>query len=103
MKRRFMACFVAWSYCEQYPTSLVVVVGNVLLQQQTFLLEGELPFLDFFGIVFGHVYHHLKTKGILKAPPALIAWYKGDSGFAKGLRRKYKIISQDYELGAGAE
>jgi Derlin-2/3 len=92
--------FMVRLHREQSPNSLVPFVGNILLQQQTFLLEGELPFLDFFGIVFGHVYHHLKTIGTLKAPAVLVAWYKGDSDFAKSLRKKYKVISQDYELGA---
>ncbi|CAB9499782.1 Derlin-3 [Seminavis robusta] len=65
---------------------------------QTFLLEGEPPILDFLGIVFGHVYYHLNSVGTLKAPPALLAWYKGDSGFAKDLRSKYAAIGQDFEL-----
>lgn len=65
---------------------------------QTFLLEGEPPVLDFLGIVFGHVYHHCKTIGLLRAPPAVIAWYKGDSQVAKQLRSQYKEISSEFEM-----
>lgn len=64
---------------------------------QTFLLEGEPPVLDFLGIVFGHIYHHCKTLGILRAPAALTAWYEeGES--AKRIREKYKTISSDFEV-----
>jgi len=65
---------------------------------QTFLLEGEVPVLDFLGIVFGHVYHHCKTVGILRAPDALVAWYNGPGG--AGIRKKYKHISADFEMAA---
>jgi hypothetical protein len=63
---------------------------------QTFLLEGELPVLDFLGIVFGHIYHHCKTIGLLRAPQFLVDWYKSDA--AAGLRRRYKEISADFEM-----
>lgn len=63
---------------------------------QTFLLEGELPVLDFLGIVFGHIYHHCKTVGILRAPDSLVDWYKSDA--AAGIRNKYKEISSDFEI-----
>jgi Derlin-2/3 len=63
---------------------------------QTFLLEGELPVLDFLGIVFGHIYHHCKTVGILTAPESLVAWYHSDA--ATGIRQKYKHISADFEI-----
>jgi len=65
---------------------------------QTFLLEGELPVLDFLGIVFGHIYHHCKTVGILRAPDALVEWYKGDSALAVRIRNQYKQISSDFEM-----
>ena len=65
---------------------------------QTFLLEGELPVLDFLGIVFGHIYHHFKTVGMLQAPPFLLEWYKGNSIFASNIRDKYKTISSDFEM-----
>ena len=64
---------------------------------QTFLLEGELPVLDFLGIVFGHIYHHCKTVGILRAPDVLVAWYQGDSQLATRIRSQYKTISSDFE------
>mmetsp|Transcript_5082 Transcript_5082/g.7983 ORF Transcript_5082/g.7983 Transcript_5082/m.7983 type:complete len:339 (-) Transcript_5082:323-1339(-) len=62
---------------------------------QTFLLEGELPWLDFFGIVFGHIYYHLKTVGLLRAPKALQQWYE-KSPSAKGIRNQYKEVSSDF-------
>lgn len=65
---------------------------------QTFLLEGEPPILDFLGIVFGHIYHHCKTVGILRAPDSLVAWYNGDSEVAKRIREKYKVITSEFEL-----
>jgi Derlin-2/3 len=67
---------------------------------QTFLLEGELPVLDFLGIVFGHIYHHCKTVGILRAPDSLVNWYNGDSKLAVRIRNEYKPISSDFEMAA---
>jgi Derlin-2/3 len=67
---------------------------------QTFLLEGEVPLLDFLGIVFGHVYHHCKTVGILTAPDALIQWYNSNTGSGAAIRSKYKQISADFEMQA---
>lgn len=64
---------------------------------QTFLLEGEPPVLDFLGIVFGHVYHHCNTVGLLRAPESVVRWYK-DSDSAKAIRDKYKEISTDFEV-----
>ena len=64
---------------------------------QTFLLEGEPPILDFLGIVFGHIYHHCKTVGILRAPAALADWYE-ESESAKRIREKYKTISSDFDV-----
>jgi Derlin-2/3 len=63
---------------------------------QTFLLEGELPVLDFLGIVFGHIYHHCKTVGLLRAPDSLVQWYEGNGGAS--IRKKYKQISADFEM-----
>jgi len=65
---------------------------------QTFLLEGELPVLDFLGIVFGHIYHHCKTVGILRAPDELVRWYNGNSKAAVRIRELYKPISSDFEM-----
>lgn len=65
---------------------------------QTFLLEGEPPVLDFLGIVFGHIYHHCKTVGILRAPDSLVAWYHGNSEVAKRIREEYKVITSEFEL-----
>jgi Derlin-2/3 len=63
---------------------------------QTFLLEGEPPILDFLGIVFGHLYHHCKTVGILRAPESLSKWYD-ESEAAKPIRDLYKPISSDFD------
>lgn len=65
------------------------------LLAQTFLLEGELPTLDFLGIVFGHVYYHFRKVGMLSAPDWLITWYK-ESPNAQVLRKKYTTISSDF-------
>jgi Derlin-2/3 len=64
---------------------------------QTFLLEGEPPFLDFLGIVFGHIYHHCKTVGILRAPDSLTKWYEESEGAAR-IRELYKPISSDFDV-----
>jgi Derlin-2/3 len=63
---------------------------------QTFLLEGELPILDFLGIVFGHIYHHCKTVGILRAPDGCKEWYE-TSDAAQPIRELYKPISSDFD------
>ncbi|KAL3807017.1 hypothetical protein ACHAXA_007801 [Cyclostephanos tholiformis] len=65
---------------------------------QTFLLEGELPVLDFLGIVFGHIYHHYKTTNVLRTPKFVIQWYNGDDKYARMLREKYRAISSDFEM-----
>ena len=65
---------------------------------QTFLLEGEVPILDFLGIVFGHIYHHYKTTNVLRTPRFVINWYNGDNKYATMLREKYKTISSDFEM-----
>jgi len=65
---------------------------------QTFLLEGEVPILDFLGIVFGHIYHHYKTTNVLRTPRFVIQWYNGDNKYAQILREKYKTISSDFEM-----
>mmetsp|Transcript_22498 Transcript_22498/g.31381 ORF Transcript_22498/g.31381 Transcript_22498/m.31381 type:complete len:335 (+) Transcript_22498:127-1131(+) len=69
-----------------------------LFLAQTFLLEGEVPVLDFLGIVFGHVYHHCKTTGMLRAPPFVVNWYNSESPSSNMIRNKYKQISSDFEL-----
>jgi len=65
---------------------------------QTFLLEGEPPILDLLGILFGHIYHHCNSVGLLRAPKALVEWYKGKSGLALNLRESYQKISADFEV-----
>ena len=63
---------------------------------QTFLLEGEIPILDFLGIVFGHIYHHCKTVGILRAPTSIVQWYE-TSDAAQRIRELYKPISSEFD------
>mmetsp|Transcript_5699 Transcript_5699/g.12415 ORF Transcript_5699/g.12415 Transcript_5699/m.12415 type:complete len:336 (+) Transcript_5699:195-1202(+) len=65
---------------------------------QTFLLEGEVPILDFLGIVFGHIYHHYKTTNVLRTPKFVIQWYNGNNKYARMLKEKYKTISSDFEM-----
>lgn len=65
---------------------------------QTYLLEGEVPILDFLGIVFGHIYHHYKTNDVLRTPTFVIQWYNGHNKYARMLREKYKTISSDFEM-----
>jgi hypothetical protein len=50
------------------------------------------------GIVFGHIYHHCKTVGILRAPESLVKWYNGDSKMAVRIRNEYKPISSEFEM-----
>lgn len=80
----------------------VPFLASVLLRNndviQTFLLEGEVPILDFLGIVFGHIYHHYKTTNVLRTPKFVIRWYNGDNAYARMLREKYKAISSDFEM-----
>lgn len=55
--------------------------------------------LDFLGIVFGHVYHHCKTIGLLRAPDSVVTWYKeSNDPKVKAIRDKYKEISSDFEM-----
>mmetsp|Transcript_6603 Transcript_6603/g.14947 ORF Transcript_6603/g.14947 Transcript_6603/m.14947 type:complete len:342 (+) Transcript_6603:109-1134(+) len=65
---------------------------------QTFLLEGEVPILDFLGIVFGHIYHHYATTNVLRTPKFVIQWYNGENKYARMLKAKYKTISSDFEM-----
>nr|BAT25220.1 symbiotic PPC-localized Der [Nitzschia sp. IriIs04] len=67
---------------------------------QTYLLEGAPPIMDILGIVFGHVYFHCKSTGLLRAPDALVDWYV-TSESAKPIRQQYKQISSDFELNNG--
>jgi len=66
---------------------------------QTALFEGQLPTLDLLGIAFGHIYHHLKTVGVLKTPRFIVHWYHNSDGavptFVRGL---YKEVSSDFEM-----
>eukprot|EP00980_Cylindrotheca_fusiformis_P007316 scaffold1525_cov142-Cylindrotheca_fusiformis.AAC.116 len=68
-----------------------------LFLAQTFLLEGEIPLMDFLGIAFGHIYHHCKTVGLLRAPESVVRWYK-ESDSAAGIRKRYKKISSHFEV-----
>jgi Derlin-2/3 len=65
---------------------------------QTYLLEGQPPILDFLGIVFGHIYYHLKTVGVLRAPDSLVKWYQSDNSLAVRIRQLYKPISKEFEI-----
>lgn len=65
---------------------------------QTFLLEGELPILDFWGIVFGHIYYYLKSATTaLQVPNGVKKWYE-ESTAAESIRNLYKPISSDFQM-----
>jgi len=67
---------------------------------QTFLLEGEFPTLDLLGIMFGHVYHYMRSVGgIGRCPRFVREWYEnGDDSFVEAVREEYKKISSDFEM-----
>jgi hypothetical protein len=75
----------------------MILLTTAFLYFKNFLLEGEVPWLDFVGIFFGHLYHHLKTTGMLEAPASLKKWYR-ESPSAQGIRDRYKDISSDFEV-----
>lgn len=60
---------------------------------QTLVLEGELPFADFIGIVVGHLYHYLTKNKIVKAPEALKAWFSSPS-----MKDRYAKFKDDFEV-----
>lgn len=59
---------------------------------QTLILEGELPFADFLGIVVGHLYHYLTKQKILKTPQIVKDWFSKES-----IRKKYAMYKDDFE------
>merc|ERR1712238_250639 len=66
---------------------------------QTYLLEGEVPILDFLGIVFGHIYHHYKANHVLQTPSFVRDWYEnGEGALAERMRLEYKKVGSDFEL-----
>ena len=63
------------------------------------MLEGEVPIVDFFGIVFDHIYHHYKINNVLRTPTVVIQWYTGHIEYVHSmLREKSKRISSDFEM-----
>ena len=60
---------------------------------QTLVLEGEIPFADLLGIVVGHLYHYLKKRKLLTAPPMVKSLFSSDS-----MREKYAKFRDDFEL-----
>ena len=60
---------------------------------QTLVLEGESPFADLLGIVVGHLYHYLKKRKLLTAPPMVKSLFSSDS-----MREKYAKFRDDFEL-----
>ena len=59
---------------------------------QTLVLEGELPFADFLGIVVGHLYHYLWKQKILKVPEVIREWFAKES-----IKKKYLKFKDDFE------
>ncbi|GMH73662.1 hypothetical protein TrVE_jg7455 [Triparma verrucosa] len=62
---------------------------------QTFLLEGQLPTLDFLGIVFGHIFYHRYMDGGVKGE-WLDKWYYNSGGFWKWLREEYEKVGEEF-------
>lgn len=60
---------------------------------QTFILEGEVPFADLLGIVVGHLYHYLKKRNLLTAPPVVKSFFSTDA-----MKLKYAKFRDDFEL-----
>ena len=60
---------------------------------QTFILEGEVPFADLLGIVVGHLYHYLKKRNLLIAPPVVKSFFSTDA-----MKLKYAKFRDDFEL-----
>lgn len=60
---------------------------------QTLVLEGEIPFADLLGIVVGHLYHYLKKRNLLVAPPAVKALFSSES-----MKLNYAKFRDDFEL-----
>ena len=55
--------------------------------------------MDFLGIVFGHIYYHCNSVGLLRAPESVVRWYtESNSATAKVVRQKYKEIASDFEV-----
>lgn len=59
---------------------------------QTFVLEREIPFADLIGIVVGHLYYYLSSKGILQSPKLFRRWFDSDY-----MRNKYARFKNDFE------
>jgi len=59
---------------------------------QTFVLEREIPFADLIGIVVGHLYYYLSSKGSLQSPAVFRRWF--DSEY---MRTKYARFKNDFE------
>jgi Derlin-2/3 len=60
---------------------------------QTLVLEGEIPFADLLGIVVGHLYHYLKKRNLLAAPPIVKSLFSSER-----MKEKYAKFSEDFEL-----
>ena len=60
---------------------------------QTLVLEGEIPFADLLGIVVGHLYHYLKKRNLLVAPPAVKSLFSSEA-----MKSKYAKFRDDFEL-----
>lgn len=59
---------------------------------QTFVLEREIPFADLIGIVVGHLYYYLSSKGSLQSPALFRSWFESDY-----MRNKYARFKNDFE------
>lgn len=101
-----LASYVMYVWSRHYEGMRVNMFGLMEVQAemlpflflaQTFLLEGQMPFLDMMGIGFGAVYMMGKKAGWLEAPATVKRWYK-KSKMAERIREEYKKISSDFEV-----
>ena len=60
---------------------------------QTYLLEGEIPFADFLGIVVGHLYHYIFLEKKIHIIPKFIKDYFE----SPEIKKKYETFKGDFE------
>ena len=60
---------------------------------QTFLLEGEIPWADFLGIVVGHLYHYIFLEKKIGFVPQVVK----DFFASEAMQREYAKFKDDFE------
>ena len=59
---------------------------------QTRICEGEFPFADILGIVFGHLYYYMSSKKLLVAPDIVKNYFESEL-----IKKKYAVFKDDFE------